>query len=204
MIELTDEQAGVLKQGFPVRVFVPELGGDIVVVLAASQESTESVLQETLDEIRAKAASSKLGRRAAVSWMKENLNDDSRSAPDGAQHLSEADRIALANQTNIPRVLRKIANRHIAQYYPTTVAAGLEPRLAPRGNTDVWILPLVYASPGYGDHGIVGDVGSITIDSCTGSVVDVTARDEVVALVRKLHEANREAIEAAFHSAAAK
>ena len=72
MIELTDEQASVLKQGYPVRVPVPELGADVVVVLAALSESTESVLQETLDEIREKAALSTLGRRAAVSWMKEN------------------------------------------------------------------------------------------------------------------------------------
>lgn len=72
MIQLTDEQAGVLKQGYPVRVFVPELGGDVVLVLAAQQESTESVLQETLEEIREKAALSQLGRRAAVSWMREN------------------------------------------------------------------------------------------------------------------------------------
>ena len=72
MIELTDEQASVLKQGYPVRVFVPGLGGDVVVVLAAPQESTEAVLQETLDEIRENAALSKLGRQAAASWMKEN------------------------------------------------------------------------------------------------------------------------------------
>jgi hypothetical protein len=72
MIELTDEQASVLKQGYPVRLFVPELGGDVVVVLAAQGESTESVLQETLDEIREEAALSKLGRRSAVSWIKEN------------------------------------------------------------------------------------------------------------------------------------
>jgi hypothetical protein len=72
MIELTDEQAGVLKQGHAVRVFVSELGGDIVVVLAALGESTESVLQETLDEIRERAALSQLGRKAAASWMKEN------------------------------------------------------------------------------------------------------------------------------------
>jgi len=72
MIQLTDEQASVLKQGYPVRLFVPELGGDVVVVPAALRESTESVLQETLDEIREKAALSKLGRRAAASWMKEN------------------------------------------------------------------------------------------------------------------------------------
>ena len=72
MIELTDEQASVLKHGHPVRVFVPDLGGDIVVILAAQRESTEAVLQETLDEIRERAALSQLGRQAAVSWMKEN------------------------------------------------------------------------------------------------------------------------------------
>ena len=94
-------------------------------------------------------------------------------------------------------VLRKIANRHIAQHYPTTVEVGPEAR----SNA---MIPLVYASPGYGDHGIVSEVGSIAIDSRTGSVVEVTARDEVVALVRNLHEENREDIEAAFHSVAAK
>lgn len=72
MIELTDEQASVLKQGYPVRVAVPELGGDLVVILAATQESIESVLQETLDEVRERAALSALGRRAAVAWTKEN------------------------------------------------------------------------------------------------------------------------------------
>ncbi len=72
MIELNDEQASVVKQGYPIRLFVPELGRDIVVVLAAQGESTESVLQETLDEIREQAALSQLGRQAAASWMKEN------------------------------------------------------------------------------------------------------------------------------------
>jgi hypothetical protein len=72
MIDLTDEQVSVLKQGYPVRVFAPGIGGDVVVVLAAQQESTESILQETLDEIRGNAAVAKLGRRAAVSWTKEN------------------------------------------------------------------------------------------------------------------------------------
>jgi hypothetical protein len=72
MIELTDEHSAVLKQGHPVRVFVPELGGHIVVVLAAQRESTESVLQGTLDDMRERAALSQLGRQAAASWMKEN------------------------------------------------------------------------------------------------------------------------------------
>jgi hypothetical protein len=72
MIEFTDEQASALKQGYPVRVSVPELGGDLIVVLADQRESTELVLQETLDEIRERGALSQLGRQAAVSWTEEN------------------------------------------------------------------------------------------------------------------------------------
>jgi hypothetical protein len=44
MIQLTDEQTSLLKQGYTVRVSVPELDGDVIVVLAAQRESTESVL----------------------------------------------------------------------------------------------------------------------------------------------------------------
>ena len=69
---LTDEQADILKQGYPVRVFHPELGGDVIVVLAAQRESTESALQEALDEIREKAALSKLAQRAVACRMEEN------------------------------------------------------------------------------------------------------------------------------------
>jgi hypothetical protein len=72
MMKLTDEQTSVSKQEYPVRVSVPELGGDLVAVLTADGESTESILQETLDEIREQAALSQLGRRAAASWMEEN------------------------------------------------------------------------------------------------------------------------------------
>lgn len=122
---------------------------------------------------------------------------------DAFRDLPEGDRLAFASRTDIARVLRKIANRHIAQLYPTTIAVGLEPRLVAHDSGEVWSLPLIYGSPGYGNHGIVGEVGRIAIDARTGHVVDVTPRDEAVALVRKLHEKNREAIEAAFHSARA-
>jgi hypothetical protein len=76
MIELTGEQASVLKQGYPVRVSVPALGGDVLVLLADQRESTESVLLEALEEIREQAALSKLGRQAAVSWTRENPFSD--------------------------------------------------------------------------------------------------------------------------------
>jgi hypothetical protein len=72
MIELTEEQASVLKQGYPVRIAAPQLGGEIIVLLADDRESTEAVLQETLDDLREKAALSRAGQRAASSWMREN------------------------------------------------------------------------------------------------------------------------------------
>ena len=59
MIALTDEHASTLKQGYPVRVFVPQFDGGVVLVLAVQRESTESLLQETLDEIREKLARSR-------------------------------------------------------------------------------------------------------------------------------------------------
>ena len=74
--------------------------------------------------------------------MNETPAVDSSSAPDRTQHLAEADCIALANQSGSLRVFRD-RDRHIAVRYPTTVVAGLEPRLEARGNADVWILPLV-------------------------------------------------------------
>ncbi len=72
MINLTDEQVSVSTQGFPVRVHIPELAGDVVLVLAAQRETVDAVRQETLDELREKAALSQLGRRAALSSLKDD------------------------------------------------------------------------------------------------------------------------------------
>ena len=86
MIELTDEQASVLKQGYPVRLFVSQLGGDAVVVLAAQGESTESVLQETLDEIR-----EDIGRYAAAGltelFLEANFQPGGASLDGVLRHL---------------------------------------------------------------------------------------------------------------------
>ena len=72
MIELTEDQASVLKQGYPLRVTVPQLGGVLVIVLAAESESTETVLRETLADLKERASLAEVGRRAAGSWMKDN------------------------------------------------------------------------------------------------------------------------------------
>jgi hypothetical protein len=69
----------------------------------------------------------------------------------------------------------EIANRHIAERYPTTVVAGLEPRLEARGNADVWILPLVFEFRGHhtylrrwssGDIISISDVGVVGHRPC--------------------------------------
>ena len=72
MIELTEKQAEILKQGYPIRIAAPRLGGELVLVLAAAHESTEVVLQETLDDLRERGALSDLGKRSANAWAKEN------------------------------------------------------------------------------------------------------------------------------------
>ncbi len=73
MIELTDEQASVLRQGHAVRMFVPES----VPTSPSSWRFNGNALirfsKKTLEEIREKAALSKLGGRAAVSGMNLGL-----------------------------------------------------------------------------------------------------------------------------------
>jgi hypothetical protein len=45
---LNDERLEALRTGDVVRIPVPELGGDVLMVLAMPDESTEQVLEETL------------------------------------------------------------------------------------------------------------------------------------------------------------
>jgi hypothetical protein len=90
MIELTREQASVLKDGHPVRVFVPELDGEVVVVLTAQGESTESVLQEMLDDIREQAARSAIDRRAVRKARAEGIPPPKQTGSNGPTASAEA------------------------------------------------------------------------------------------------------------------
>ena len=108
--------------------------------------------------------------------------------PDTASHGPE-----------IARRLRKTAGSYVAQHYPTTIAAGRNARAIGADNAELWSVPLVYATPGYGDDDVVGTVGSLTVHADKEEVIEATPRAEADAALRKLHEANREAIEAAFH-----
>jgi hypothetical protein len=77
---------------------------------------------------------------------------------------------------------------------------GSTPRRVSLMNKEVWIVPLVLTSPGYG---IVGEVGVVIIDAWTSKILGATRREEVRAAGNKLAKEKRDEIDAAFHRARA-
>lgn len=71
-LNVSKEHLETLKLGNPVRIPVPELGADVVMVLAMPSESVEKVLEETLQDLREKEAWMKAGMEAASKWAAEN------------------------------------------------------------------------------------------------------------------------------------
>lgn len=67
-----EKELAELKQGNPVRVHVPELGKDVVLLLADERESIEHVLSECLDDVREQKGFEK----AAFDSMKGSLKED--------------------------------------------------------------------------------------------------------------------------------
>jgi hypothetical protein len=67
-IELTAEQQQAVQKAEAVRLTVPELNGDLVLLPAEQYES----LREFLDDEREKAAWARLARKAANRWAEEN------------------------------------------------------------------------------------------------------------------------------------
>lgn len=51
-MKLIDERLEALRTGDVVRIPVPELGGEVLMILAMPDESTEQVLEETLQDLR--------------------------------------------------------------------------------------------------------------------------------------------------------
>jgi hypothetical protein len=152
--------------------------------------------------------SADIARMTMISPVKSDPVN-SRDHPDGPGILPSlpAEKTQRAEQPDIAskgrdfeRKLRRIAGLYIAQNYPTMIAAGTNARALGADDAGLWSVPLVYASPGYGDDDVVGNVGLLTIHALRGEVVEATPRPEAVAAVRKLHEANREAIEAAVRT----
>jgi PHD/YefM family antitoxin component YafN of YafNO toxin-antitoxin module len=67
-IDLTEEQRQAVMNGEPVRLPVPEVGGDIVLLRAEEYESIE----ELLEDERQQKAFREAGLRSAMRWMKDN------------------------------------------------------------------------------------------------------------------------------------
>jgi len=76
--------------------------------------------------------------------------------------------------------------------------AGAMPRRVSLKNTDVWIVPVVLTSAGYG---IVGEVGVILVDAATGKIIGASSRKEVRSAGARLAKEKRAELDAAFHRA---
>ena len=60
---------------------------------------------------------------------------------------------------------------------------------------ELWIVPMMLTSPGYG---AVGQVGVIAVDARSGKVLGGSPKDEVVAEIRRLNREKHDELEAAF------
>jgi hypothetical protein len=76
--------------------------------------------------------------------------------------------------------------------------AGGTPRRLLLARKELWIVPVVLTSPGYG---AVGEVGMVAVDVASGAVVGATPRPEVRTAGTRLALEKRHELDAAFHRA---
>jgi hypothetical protein len=67
-VNLTLEQIEAVKKGEVVKLPLPEVGGEVVLLRAETYEE----MRETLEDDREKAAWAALGRKAVDLWAREN------------------------------------------------------------------------------------------------------------------------------------
>ncbi len=108
-----------------------------------------------------------------------------RDVERGRNALTDAEKAAVA------------ANRYVVRQYPLGVLAGTPRRLSLQ-RSDVWIVPVLLTTPGYG---AVGEVGVVAVNARTGHVVGGTPKVEVIAAGKRLREEKRDELEAAFRRA---
>jgi len=89
------------------------------------------------------------------------------------------------------------ASTYIVRHYPIGHLGGTL-RSLELGGRELWIVPIILTSPGYGP---VGEVGVVAVDPHTSRVVGSTARAEVVAAAQRLREEKHDDLEAAFRRA---
>jgi len=68
MIQLTEKQSQALRSGEPVRLSLPDLGQEVVLL----RGEDFARIQTLLEDDREKAAWAALGRNAADRWAQEN------------------------------------------------------------------------------------------------------------------------------------
>jgi hypothetical protein len=79
------------------------------------------------------------------------------------------------------------ASWFILFHYPT-MFTGARPHRLRLATVDLWVVPVVLTHP---DHGIIGEVGMVGIESRTGEVVGHTPRAEGVAAAKRLRACGR-------------
>jgi hypothetical protein len=84
----------------------------------------------------------------------------------------------------------------LTTYGDAYVGATPRPLALPSGC--VWVVSVMFTSPGYGP---VGEVGVIALDGATLAVLDATPKEEVRAAGVRLTREKRDALRAAFHRA---
>ncbi len=89
------------------------------------------------------------------------------------------------------------ANTYIVQHYPFGCLGGQPHRLILKTG-DLWIVPIVLTSPGYGP---VGEVGLVGVETQTHQVVGGSHRLEVADRIKRLKETKGDELEAAFRLA---
>src|SRR3989442_11080640 len=73
------------------------------------------------------------------------------------------------------RAARIAVHEYCLLNFGTSYVGGIPRRLA-LAKQDLWIVPVVLTSPGYG---VVGEVGMVAVDAVSGGVVGATPRPEV-------------------------
>jgi hypothetical protein len=90
-----------------------------------------------------------------------------------------------------------VANSYCLRHYGVRCSGGTPRHLLLR-ESNAWIIPVVFTSPG---HGVVGEVGTVVVDAATDEVVGASARGEVRAAVARLAREKGDELATAFHKA---
>ena len=90
----------------------------------------------------------------------------------------------------------RVVNEYCLLHYGTSFSSGTPVRCSLSSpQADLWVVPVMLTSPGYG---WVGQVGTVALDAASGQVVGADPRPTVYAAARRLEEAKRDELEAAF------